>query len=56
LPSSGLLETAAVDEVRTTRFTVPAFTQERMTLRVPWTPSSISSVCTPYVVRINMEY
>jgi hypothetical protein len=27
-PSSGRLETAAVDEVRTTRFTVPAFTHD----------------------------
>ena len=33
--SSGRLEMAAVDDVRTTRFTVPAFTHDLITFRVP---------------------
>jgi len=36
-PSNGLVATAAAEEVRTTRFTVPALTHDLMTFRVPWT-------------------
>jgi hypothetical protein len=43
-PSSGRLETAAVDDVRITRFTVPALTHDLITFRVPrmagWITSS----------------
>uniref|UniRef100_A0A0A9FX75 Uncharacterized protein n=1 Tax=Arundo donax TaxID=35708 RepID=A0A0A9FX75_ARUDO len=41
--SCGLLETAAADEVRITRFTVPAFAHDLITFRVPRTATSISS-------------
>jgi hypothetical protein len=37
--------TEDADEVRTTRFTVPAFTHDLITLRVPRTAGSISSFC-----------
>ena len=44
-PCSCLLVTEDADEVRTTRFTVPAFTHDLITLRVPRTAGSISSFC-----------
>jgi hypothetical protein len=39
-----LLETAAADEVMITRFTVPALTHDRSTLRVSRTAGSTSSL------------
>ena len=44
-PASGLVATAAAEEVRTTRFTVPALTHDLMTFRVPRTAASTSSFC-----------
>uniref|UniRef100_A0A0A9DAL4 Uncharacterized protein n=1 Tax=Arundo donax TaxID=35708 RepID=A0A0A9DAL4_ARUDO len=52
-PCSGLLETAAADEVRTTRFTVPAFTHDLITFRVPWTAGSIGSFSGFFVWRFT---
>ena len=43
--SRGRRVTAAADDVRTTRFTVPALTHDLITLRVPLTASSITSFC-----------
>jgi hypothetical protein len=37
--------TEDADEVRITRFTVPAFTHDLITFRVPRTAGSISSFC-----------
>jgi hypothetical protein len=44
-PGSGLLDTPASDDVRITRFTVPALAHDLNTFRVPSTAASIRSLC-----------